>query len=45
MTAAVSSAEPYNDSLGDLKGNLEALLKKGDCEQNTRKLLAEAAKL
>jgi hypothetical protein len=31
--------------LGDLKGNLEALLKKGDCEKYTTKVLAEAAKL
>jgi hypothetical protein len=30
--------------LGDLKSNLQALLKKGDCEKYTTDLLAEAAK-
>jgi YD repeat-containing protein len=30
--------------LGDLKSNLQALLKKGDCEKYTTALLAEAAK-
>lgn len=42
---AIIPQDPTPIPLGDLKRNLERLLKTGDCEKYTQKLLAEAAKL
>ena len=43
-TAVIHPQNPTTIPVGDLKGNLEALLKSGDCEHYTNLLLAEAAK-